>query len=335
MGTTHHLPLEAAPETRSPIRFKGVTLFFWAMILATHSISAAPINPQTLDAAPPTQDLTQAQSSVLIEAEKEIRCDDLKNRCTASQNVRAQRGDLVLFAESLSAFFSKPLSNPERELTHLVAKGNVRFETPQGKGVAEEAIYDVPKETLCLKGRGVRLSTASESLKAKEIQYQQQKRQMLATGNVLFVQKGKVIKAETLTAFFKPKRASSSPLLPTAKTAFGPSFALSETWELDKVVAKTRVVISTEDYLAEGDWGQYDAATQTATLKGNVTLLQGDTLVKGPRVTVDFKKRTAVMGADSQTLSHPSGGRIRALLKPKAPSKLRSPKQPLPSKGTP
>ncbi|MGL4825546.1 MAG: LptA/OstA family protein, partial [Alphaproteobacteria bacterium] len=101
-----------------------------------------------------------------------------------------------------------------------------------------------------------------------------------------------------------------------------------EAWELDKVVAQDHVVVSTEDYLAEGDWGQYDAATQTAVLKGKVTLLQGDNLVKGSHMRIDFKKRTAVMGVDSKTGSPASGGRIRAMLKPAT-------KPTQPSKGTP
>ncbi|MGL4371735.1 MAG: LptA/OstA family protein [Alphaproteobacteria bacterium] len=295
---------------RLPIRFKWIHFFFWVILgiaFETHSGFAALTNPQPLRSAPSTQEAF----SVLIDAEKEIRCDDLKHTCTASQNVRVQRGDMVLFSDTLSAHFSKPLSEPDRELTHLIAKGKMRFETSQGKGVAEEALYDVPKEILRLRGKEVQLLTASENLKAQKIQYQQQKRQVLATGNAFFTQKGKVIKAKTLTAFFKPK---------PAKIPLGPSFAPGEAWELDKVVAQDHVVVSTEDYLAEGDWGQYDAATQKAVLKGHVTLLQGDNLVKGSHMRIDFKKRTAVMGADSKTGSPASGGRIRAMLKPKAKS---------------
>lgn len=83
-------------------------------------------------------------------------------------------------------------------------------------------------------------------------------------------------------------------------------------------MAQDHVVVSTEDYLAEGDWGQYDAATQKAVLKGNVALLQGDNLMKGSHIRIDFKKRTAVMGVDSKMGSPASGGRIRAMLKPTA-----------------
>lgn len=304
------LSFEVKPKIGLFLHFKGALFFFWVILgiaLEPHSGFAASINPQPLRVAPPTQEAPP----ILIDAEKEIRCDDLKHTCTASQNVRVQRGDMVLFSDNLSAHFSKPLSDPDRELTHLVARGKVRFETSQGKGVAEEALYDVPKEILRLRGKEVQLLTASENLKAQEIQYQQQKQQVLATGNALFTQKGKVIKAKTLTAFFKPK---------PAKIPLGPSFAPREAWELDKVVAQDHVMVSTEDYLAEGDWGQYDAATQKAVLKGNVTLLQGDNLVKGSHMRIDFKKRTAVMGADSKTGSPVSGGRIRAMLKPTAKS---------------
>jgi len=106
-----------------------------------------------------SQQTPPVELPVIIDAKREITCDDLKQCCTAMEDVKAQYGNLFLYADTLSSFFSKPLSDPKRQLTFLKAFENVRFESPQGKGHCERATYDVMKETLTLWGNQAELET--------------------------------------------------------------------------------------------------------------------------------------------------------------------------------
>ena len=256
---------------------------------------------------------------VIIDAQAEIACDDLGKCCTATKDVKAQHGDLFLFTDCLSSFFSKPLSDPSRELLSLKALGNVRFKTPQGVGSCEEALYDVPQETLTMWGGPAKLETPNHTLFAQKISYNQAQQCVEAVGKSTFIQKESTLLAKKLTAFFKTGKPIKSP--------GGPSFAETKTWELDHVIAQGNVRISMEDTLVIGDWGRYDALTQQAILRGNVSLLHGDHLVKGEQARVDLKQKKAVVEHASK--SNPTG-RVQAILKPNT---LKKANRPLPFKG--
>lgn len=247
---------------------------------------------------------------VVIDAQKQIECDDLKRRCTATRNVTATHGDVTLYTDQLVAFFSKPLSDPSRELLTLEAVGKVRFKTPQGKGWCDKALYDVSLEVLTLLGHA-NLETPKQTLSAQKIAYHQVQQKVEALGEGKFVQRENTILANKLTAFFK---TAAHP-----KKAFGPSFAEQGSWTLDHVVATDKVRIAMEDTLVEADWGRYDAVAGQAILKGNVSLLHGDHLMKGQQARVDFRTKQAVMEQSDK------GGRIQAILKPKTLKKTRQP----------
>ena len=59
---------------------------------------------------PPHASQKHEELPVIIDAEHQILCDDLKRCCTATKDVRVKHGDLNLYADQLSSFFSKPLS---------------------------------------------------------------------------------------------------------------------------------------------------------------------------------------------------------------------------------
>ncbi len=73
------------------------------------------------------------------------------------------------------------------------------------------------------------------------------------------------------------------------------------------------VTLVSQGKIGTGDHGSFDKATNKVLLTGNVTLTQGDNVVKGDRLTYDVTSGTAsVQGGASQ------GGRVKSIFTPKS-----------------
>ncbi|MDA7949329.1 MAG: LPS export ABC transporter periplasmic protein LptC [Hyphomicrobiaceae bacterium] len=60
--------------------------------------------------------------------------------------------------------------------------------------------------------------------------------------------------------------------------------------EIKTIRAEGKVAIKTaEDQTTTSDWAEFDAASQTVTIGGNVVLSQGENVIKGSRLVIDLK----------------------------------------------
>jgi lipopolysaccharide export system protein LptA len=98
----------------------------------------------------------------------------------------------------------------------------------------------------------------------------------------------------------KPTVAKSS--LPGADPAGGQ--------QIRKLEAKGGVVVTSKDQVATGDNGTYDMKSNTIIMTGNVTLTQGQNVVRGQKLLVNMT--TGISTVESQ------GGKVDALFLPQS-----------------
>jgi lipopolysaccharide export system protein LptA len=100
---------------------------------------------------------------------------------------------------------------------------------------------------------------------------------------------------------------------PVAKKGAEP--AAGQQQQIRKLEAKGGVVVTSKDQIATGDDGTYDMKSNTIVMTGNVTLTQGQNVVRGQKLFVD-------MGTGiSRVEAAPGQGRVDALFLPQSREK--------------
>ncbi len=82
--------------------------------------------------------------------------------------------------------------------------------------------------------------------------------------------------------------------------------------EISKLSATGGVVVTSETQSATGDWATMDMKKNTIVMGDNVVISQGDNVIRGSKVLVDLNT-----GYSRIISSNKTGGRVRAIFKPK------------------
>ncbi len=77
--------------------------------------------------------------------------------------------------------------------------------------------------------------------------------------------------------------------------------------EVSNMDAKGNVTITTKTQVITGDWAKMDVKANTLEVGGNVKVVQGKTVLSGPKLNVDLNTNRTVM----------SGGRVKGSFVPK------------------
>jgi lipopolysaccharide export system protein LptA len=136
---------------------------------------------------------------------------------------------------------------------------------------------------------------------ANNLEYQDQNRLMILTGNVDLTQGCARMQADKLTLYFKPSPTGAAP----ASLGSG---------DIDHIIAEGEVhfVRPDIDQRARGDRADYQSSTDAVTLTGNVVLTNADGVLRGESLVLQ-------VGAGRTTLTPASkpGERVRGVLNPK------------------
>ena len=103
----------------------------------------------------------------------------------------------------------------------------------------------------------------------------------------------------------KPAAAPAAPAAPAAVGQPSPTGQGQQT--IKKMEAHGSVVVTQKDQVATGDLGIYDPKANTVVLTGNVTMTQGQNVIRGDRLFVDLTTNTSRVE---------SKGRVQGLLFP-------------------
>jgi lipopolysaccharide export system protein LptA len=254
----------------------------------------------------------------------------------ARGNARAVRADSTIYAQTLTAYYRKDGSSPTpaadssnmggSQIYRLDADGAVRIVSPNGTAYGDHAVYDVDKGILVMTGSDLRLITPRETITARDtLEYWQQQDMAVARGKAVAVNdQQKRIAGDLITAYFTKQNGSTNttaakpaPTRPgTTRTSTSASGGNSD---LDRMYAYTNVVITTEDEVAKGDRGVYNAHTGIAILTGNVKITRGQNQLNGDAAEMNLNTNV------SRIIANPATGGtgnppVRALLVPKEKS---------------
>ncbi len=120
------------------------------------------------------------------------------------------------------------------------------------------------------------------------------------SGNVRVVQGDTTLRCKSLAVFYDQDGAGN------AMTAAKPGPAGQQ--RIRRLEARGGVVVTQKDQTATGDLGAFDMASNTVTLTGNVVVTQGQSILRGQRLTVNL----------ATGVSQVEGGRVQGLFQPSA-----------------
>lgn len=172
----------------------------------------------------------------------------------------ATRGDMVLYADQLRAFYREGAGGGS-EIFRMEALGNVRITTP-GRVHRRQRGYDVDKSVVVLKdGNPVKMVSGPDVITAKEqLEFWEARSLAVARGGAVAIRADKKVHADVLTAHFEK--------LPDGSTQIG------------RVEAFDNVVINTKQDQVFADRAAYNVPTGLAA--SQVPLRSGVATTKSP-----------------------------------------------------
>jgi lipopolysaccharide export system protein LptA len=234
-----------------------------------------------------------------ITAEKGLEWRQKEERYIARGNAKAVQGTSAVYADTLIAYY-RQVAGGATEIYRIDAEGNVRIASPTETAYGDIGVYYIKKGELVLKGKALKLVTASEIITARDsLEYFEQKNLAVARGNAMTKSRKKggsrTIRADVLSADF-------------ASGAGGTSKGGAK--QLERIRAFGNVIITRPDEISRGSRGIYYPNRDIANLEGNVRITRGQNQINGERAVVNF--RTGI----SRLLGGTGKAPVKALIVP-------------------
>lgn len=135
------------------------------------------------------------------------------------------------------------------------------------------------------------------NIDAGKLDYFDQEQKLVYSGSVIVTNGPSTLKAARITIFLEGKGVASA--------------GATSNDRVKHIEADGPVTLVSKDQIGTGDHGSYDKADNKVLLSGNVTLTQGDNIVKGERLVYDVTSGVAsIQGGGAQ------GGRVRSTFMP-------------------
>lgn len=201
-----------------------------------------------------------------------------QNRLIARGNALAVQGASSIAAATLTADYREG-ANSNFEIHTLTANENVILTSQNDTAYGDDAVYDLDKGIATLTGQNLRLVSPDQTITARErFEYHTNTGKIHAIGNANVVRpnvKGGQdrLRADKITATLKKDNSGKQ--------------------ALDTIEAFQNVVITTPTEKVTGSYGIYRAKTNTAELKGGVTITRGPNILKGERAEVNLNTNTS------------------------------------------
>jgi lipopolysaccharide export system protein LptA len=255
-----------------------------------------------------------------IQADSGIEWQQDQKLYIARGNAVATRGTSEIRADTLIAYYretkgAKPNSETNTggntEIYRVVAEGHVTMKRDAQTVVGDRAIYDIDQQIAVVTGKGLKLTTATDTVTARDsLEWYDQKQIAVGRGDAVATRTGKTVKGDILTAYMvktapgakpapataKPGRKGAKPAAtPAATPASATSAAPATESKISRVDAQGHVVVSNAVDTGRGDFGVYNAETGIATLIGNVSIQRGKDVIRGQRGVMDMNNKVSRM----------------------------------------
>jgi lipopolysaccharide export system protein LptA len=184
------------------------------------------------------------------------------------------------------------------EIYRVDAQGNVTLNRDAQTVVGDDAVYDVDQSLAVITGKGLKLTTATDMVTARDsLEWYDQKQVAVARGDAVATRNGKTIKADVLTAYMvksAPQTAATAkpaPIKPAA--AAGRATAPTQESKISRVDAQGHVVVTNAAETGHGDYAVYNAVKGVSTLIGNVVITRGKDVMHGQAAVMDMNKNVS------------------------------------------
>ena len=216
----------------------------------------------------------------------------------ARGNALAVRGDLSVYADEMTAHYSKSASQ-QTDIDRIDVIGNVRIVSPSETVYGDRGAYDVVNGILVLVGEDLRLVGELDTITARDsLEYWENKQMAVARGEAEAVREDKRIKADVLAAYFEPGAGDSL--------------------ELKRIEAFGNVRIATPQEYARGNRGIYYVERELASLQGDVKITREDNQLNGEYAEVNLRTGISrLLPGPPGTVRAKGDTRVRGLLMPR------------------
>jgi lipopolysaccharide export system protein LptA len=269
---------------------RSLTLFFLCFALLPATVAAQ------VDAG-----LNRGDGPLEIDADDGIEWRRNDKVYIARGNARAASGGLEVYGEVLTAHYRKSEAGGT-EVYLLEAEGDVRIVTANEIIYGDYGRYSLDDEHMMLTGDELLLESKNgrDSILAKEsIEYFDRKSLAIARGDAQAYHDDKVIRADTLYAYFKPDQGNKL--------------------QVERVEAEGNVSVSTPTDLAVGESGVYYVDKELATLAGNVKITRDENQLNGEYAEVNLA--TGVSKLTGGSPSSETKTRVHGLVLPTSQKK--------------
>ncbi|MCC6720146.1 MAG: hypothetical protein IT555_19895 [Acetobacteraceae bacterium] len=286
--------------------------FLRGVALAAGLVSAAAAQPIDLSSGGP----------VAITAREGFEWREAEQMVVASGDARAVRDNVTVIADRLIARYRKkpggaaPAAAPQpglagdaggNEIYRLEAEGHVRIFTATDEAVGDHAVYDIDQAVMVMTGSGLRLTTPTQVLTARDsLEYWSQKRMAVARGNAVAVTTdARRLAADVLVAYIEEDK----PGTPRPAAVQGGAEPPGAGSKLKRMEAYGNVEARTATDIVRGDRAVYLPETGVARVLGNVRVTSGQNQINGPAADVNMRTGVARMLADP-------GARVQGVIMP-------------------
>jgi lipopolysaccharide export system protein LptA len=273
-------------------------------------------------------DLTQG-GPIQITAQDGIEWRQAEQIVIAKGDAKAVRGNVTVTSDRLIAWYrrkggstaAQPVAagvtgateTEGNEVYRMRAEGNVHIYTATDQAWGDQATYDLDQAVLVMTGNGLKLTTPSDTLTARDtLEYWSQKHMAVARGDAVVVTNdARRISADTLVAYtVETPSGSTPPAVPDQKPGAQPPDSMGAmVGKLQRVEAFDNVSVRTVTDMVTGDRGVYVPDTDIAHLGGHVRITHGLNQVNGSEAVVNMKTGVA-------TLLAGNSGRVSGLVIP-------------------
>ena len=218
---------------------------------------------------------------MVVNAEDSLEWNQKEAFYHAMGNAEALQSKQEIRAESLKAFYDP--RTVDRKITRIIADGNVSFADENHKGSAKKLDYDATNLTYLLNGPGAVISGPDGLGKAEQTIVFKRAVQIveLIKNAEIQLKDGRHLSGQEIIIY------------------------LDNADNILRITATGNVtIIQANGSMATANKADYNRASDSALLTGNVTVKDGETELAGGRAEVDFA--TGI----SKMLSNKSGGRV-------------------------
>ena len=231
-----------------------------------------------------------------ITADNGIEWEKNREILIASGNAKASRGGITVLAEVLRAYYRKKTTGGT-DLYRLEAAGGVKIFSDTESMKGQTAVLDFEQAILKVDGKKVIYKAGPDTITAnQQMEYWERQKMAVARGNAVAIHKGKTLRADVLKALLRKNKTGRS--------------------EVYIIEAFNNVLIVSDKDRLRSDSAIYKLDSGIATLKGNVSIVREDAILKGDLAEINLKTGISKLLTIDSVGSKKEKPRVRGLIYP-------------------